>query len=480
MSQPIRKLSFVIALTILSHLAPFTAPTQAADNDAQESPDLATLINNTSFVWVKPDAATDLQEIAKTFAGKEINLITTYDALGGFTVQMNPVAAQARLDQLKSDESEEIKKTANEIDYIESNGAILMFDDSICNQATTAPLSALSGVEQSHAPWLTRTTGEKSPIQPQGSNFKATVYVIDSGISTVYDDNGTNSYSELNVDRAHSGICKDSGCTVPGDSDDRLGHGTFVAGIIGAQSNGRWFVGIAPNVKLIAIKIFDKRPVIDWSVAYQAIDWLAQKVKQGVVKPGDVVNISWGGSWDPNKNHNPRKIEALLHDMADKGIRISVAAGNRDALPGSAYVQAISPARAGAYHPTVGGGGVFTASAVDQNDNFWRYSGFGNCSEKKADCDPALAQEGPPDFAEPGTDIASLWPGLLMNKCSGTSFSAAILSGILVQGKSPPVQADGRATGDLDDRVNSNPVSPNYDDPIGVCTQGNDGICHEQ
>lgn len=378
--------------------------------------------------------------------------------LAGFVVAMTPAEANVRVNELATSKKGSDNSLANSIDHLERDGIVSLFDDSTCNQATIDPLPSQ---EITASAWMTAI---HAPIKPAGNQFKANVWVVDSGIATEYS-------SELNVDRANSASCNTSGCTAtgtPNDTNDRLGHGTMIAGLIGAQQNSKWFVGVAPGVKLRAVKIFKGKPKIDWVTAYQGIYWVMSKAAQG-----DVVNISWGGPWDPDPSGNRRSIEILLRAMADRGVRVAIAAGNSDALKGSGYVQTISPARAGAYRPSNSlGGAVVTASAYDpSNNSFWPYSAFGNGTCTTSTC------SGPPDFSEPGVDISSLWPGGVQNTCSGTSFSAALLSGLLVQGI--PV-AGGPVTGDLDaiDPGTQNPIAVD-NDIIGICTVGSGSVCHE-
>jgi subtilisin family serine protease len=111
-------------------------------------------------------------------------------------------------------------------------------------------------------------------------------------------------------------------------------------------------------------------------------------------------------------------------------------------------VQTISPARAGGYRNPPSGtatGAVVTVSAVKSRkltggnwrDIFWKFSAYGN-----GDITPTTPprQMGPPDFAAPGVRIRSLWPPSSdnpkgqTNVCSGTSFAAAHVSGLLAYG----------------------------------------------
>ena len=78
----------------------------------------------------------------------------------------------------------------------------------------------------------------------KGDNINADVAVLDSGIDLSHPD--LNVYKELSF--------------VPGTTsgNDDNGHGTMVAGIIGAKDNNFGVVGIAPGVRLWAIKVLDR------------------------------------------------------------------------------------------------------------------------------------------------------------------------------------------------------------------------------
>ena len=82
----------------------------------------------------------------------------------------------------------------------------------------------------------------------KGDNINADVAVLDSGIDLSHPD--LNVYKELSF--------------VPGTTsgNDDNGHGTMVAGIIGAKDNNFGVVGIAPGVRLWAIKVLDRYLVL--------------------------------------------------------------------------------------------------------------------------------------------------------------------------------------------------------------------------
>ncbi|GAA0697758.1 S8 family serine peptidase [Kitasatospora atroaurantiaca] len=102
--------------------------------------------------------------------------------------------------------------------------------------------------------WDLRQIGaDKAHATTLGSR-RVVVGVLDSGIDATHEDLAPN------VDASQSVSCLDSGkpntdwkAWQPTTSD----HGTHVAGTIAAAKNGKGIVGIAPNVRLAAVKVVD-------------------------------------------------------------------------------------------------------------------------------------------------------------------------------------------------------------------------------
>jgi subtilisin family serine protease len=70
---------------------------------------------------------------------------------------------------------------------------------------------------------------------------------------------------------------------------DDHGHGTHVAGIIGAHDNGLGLIGVAPEVTLYAVKVLDSSGSGAWSALASGINWA---VGNGM----HVINMSLGGT----------------------------------------------------------------------------------------------------------------------------------------------------------------------------------------
>lgn len=99
-------------------------------------------------------------------------------------------------------------------------------------------------------------------------------------------------------------------------STDTLGHGTFLAGIIGA--NGAEYQGLAPQVQLAVYKIFDREGK---SSQYS----LAKAIEQAVADQVDLINLSLS---IPSGEQRLPRLTAAIELAAQRQIPIIAAAGN--------------------------------------------------------------------------------------------------------------------------------------------------------
>jgi subtilisin family serine protease len=243
--------------------------------------------------------------------------------------------------------------------------------------------------------WSVRKTGYGN-----GENFQdKTVWIIDTGVDLDHPD--------LNVDkeRSHSFI---SGQT---SADDNNGHGTHVAGIIGAINNTIGVVGVASGVKLVALKVLDQLGAGTLSSVVSAVAYISQNGKAG-----DVVNMSLG--LEGISATLDREVKAA----ADKGILFAIAAGNDGKLANN-----FSPGR-------VNHANVFTVSAVDSTGKFASFSNYGNDVV---------------DVAAYGVRIFSTYMNGRYATLSGTSMAAPHVAGLLlIKGNNIPTY--GVASNDPD------------------------------
>ncbi len=164
---------------------------------------------------------------------------------------------------------------------------------------------------------------------------------------------------------------------------DDYGHGTHVAGIIGASSKyGK--TGINPYVDIYAVKAFNKKGSGTMSDIIEGLDWLMNK-------PVNIINMSFSTS-ETNST-----LERAMQAAYERGVLIVAAAGNDGG-------RVNYPAR----FPS-----VLAVSATDENDKLGEFSSSG----------PEV------NFCAPGVDINSTWLGSGYAIKSGTSFAAPHITG---------------------------------------------------
>ena len=118
------------------------------------------------------------------------------------------------------------------------------------------------------------------------------VAVVDTGIDYAHPDLMANLYSEPLNPFQHGYTCQGGAC-IPGGADDN-GHGSHVAGIIGATTNnGIGIAGINWQVKLLSIKFLDASGGGYISDAVAGFDLLNNLKLSGMNIR--VTNNSWGG-----------------------------------------------------------------------------------------------------------------------------------------------------------------------------------------
>jgi len=234
-----------------------------------------------------------------------------------------------------------------------------------------------------------------------------TAWIIDSGIDLDHPD--------LNVDasRGYSAISKRGRPSM----DDEHGHGTHVAGTIGALDNEIGALGVAPGTTVIPVRVLDRRGSGSTSGVIAGVDFVGANGSAG-----DCANMSLGGGVSQTLDN------AVLNAADDSGVFFVLAAGN-DGNDANNH----SPARAEGIN-------VWTISAIDSSDRMPSWSNWGNP---------------PVDFAAPGVSIFSLWKDGGTRTISGTSMASPhACAVIMIKGGQP--NNDGTAINDPDD----------YPDPI--------------
>lgn len=211
-------------------------------------------------------------------------------------------------------------------------------------------------------------------------------WILDSGIDLDHPD--------LNVD-ASSGYNAFTSGRDGKSLDDGNGHGTHVAGTIGAKNNTIGVIGVAAGVTVIPVKVLGSRGSGSYSGVIAGVNHVAINGSNG-----DVANMSLGGPISV-------ALEDAITAAAGNGIRFMLAAGNE-----SQDANNVSPAR-------VNGNNIYTISSMSIGDNWSSFSNYGNP---------------PVDYCAPGSSIKSTWKNGGYNTISGTSMATPHAAGVLLLG----------------------------------------------
>ena len=279
-------------------------------------------------------------------------------------------------------------------------------------------------------PWGVRAIWQGRDLTNLGNiGINTYAFVIDSGVLATTRD--------LNLNQAwsRSWIIGESPFT------DGAGHGTHVAGIIGALANGIGVVGVAPGASIVSLKVFGDTGTGTAENVISAIDYATQLITTNNLDLTKVViNLSLGGPFSA-------ALSTAVLNAANRGIRFAIAAGNN-----GGDVDATTPANAGT-HPN-----IFTVSAVDST---YAMPSWSNWDQVTAS-DPIDSV----DLAAPGVNILSYSKFGLLANLSGTSMAAPHVAGALLVG--------GVQAGDL-----VTPFTPGTADPFAWAAGiagGNSGI----
>ncbi len=230
-----------------------------------------------------------------------------------------------------------------------------------------------------------------------GSGAGMPVAVLDTGIAA---------HPDLTIAGGYNCTSSD-----PSAWADRHGHGTHVAGTIGASGG---IVGVAPGTPLYAVKVLGDDGGGAWSWIICGLDWAA---KHGI----RVANLSLGGAStdDPSRCGSSSLHQAVCNAVA-QGVRLVVAAGNENADAG-AYV----PAK---YDQ------VTTVSALADSDGCTGGAG-GATDFGPDDTRASFSNRGAAvDIAAPGVGIESTVPGGGYRRLDGTSMAAPHVAALLALG----------------------------------------------
>jgi len=230
----------------------------------------------------------------------------------------------------------------------------------------------------------------------------AKVAVLDTGIDTDHPDLAKNVYKSEdkpnnNKDDDKNGYVDDTygynAIKGKGSGEDDNGHGTHVAGIVGARGNSD--VGIAGtcwSTKLVAVKFMNSRGK---GASSDAIAGIEYAVKKGI----KIINCSFGSS------SKSSALKDAVDYAQDHNALLVVAAGNDseniDKHP--------------LYPASYGDSNILAVAATTSDDTLASFSNFGSTAV---------------DVAAPGDSIYSTYLGGGYRTLSGTSMAAPYAAGV--------------------------------------------------
>jgi subtilisin family serine protease len=241
------------------------------------------------------------------------------------------------------------------------------------------------------------------------------IAVIDSGINYNLAPLGGGFGPGHKVVAGHDFVDDDS------DPMDTDGHGTEVAGVIGANPfdfNGNHYSGVAPDSHLLALRVTHGEDGAADETIKEALDWVITNRKTYNIK---VINISLGsGSYDTA--HTNSTLSADFAELARLDVLVVAASGNsNDGVFGSS----------GIAYPAADPN-VFSVGAVNSSD---RISDFAQRSSNL-------------DLLAPGEDVPTTSVSGGFSSVDGTSFASPYAAGAaaLVRQLDTTLSAKGTAS----------------------------------
>jgi len=285
------------------------------------------------------------------------------------------------------------------IELVDPSGSAV--NDVMLPQVLVSYVNAI-GASKETLPYGVRAIWQGRDISATGNSGAGTyAFVIDSGVLATTGD------LNLNTTWARSWIAGQDPFT------DGAGHGTHVAGTIGALVNGSGVVGVAPGASIVSLKVFDSTGSGSTLNVIAAINHAVSVITANNLDLAKVViNLSLGGPLSSTLN-------AAMINAANAGIRLVVAAGNSGVDADTA-----SPATTGT-HPN-----IYTVSAVDSAYVMASWSNW----DQVTTSDPTDSV----DVAAPGVAVTSYYKNGVLTNLSGTSMAAPHVAGALLMGGVQP------------------------------------------
>ena len=246
--------------------------------------------------------------------------------------------------------------------------------------AVDAPMTALATDPYRSQQWSLDVL--KAGSLPPGSP-STLVAVVDTGVRATHEDFAAGQVRcDLGADFTGEGL---------GPCADRVGHGTHVAGIVGAVTgNGKGVASLAPGTSILPVRVLDSKGS-GGSIA------VAKGIVHAAQRGAKVINLSLGGPGGSSS------LDPAVRYATEQGALVVVSAGNNRQTGNEVNYPAASP-------------GALSVASTDQGGSSSSFSYSG----------PSV------DVAAPGGRIWSLWAGsdAQYTAASGTSMAAPAVSAV--------------------------------------------------
>lgn len=296
---------------------------------------------------------------------------------------------------------------------------------------------------------LTRINAGDAWVNTLGQN-DVVVAVVDSGVHSSHEDLRDRLVTGYDAFHSRKGLRYSDPSRlsyIPSEKFSSFGHGTHCAGIIAASgNNGRGVAGVAPNVKIMPVKVFPsilksitspeerqrmQNPETMTSVVAEGIVWAAEH-------GADVINLSLGFNDGPSKS-----LELAVNYALQKNVTVVVASGNeRHQGNPTNYLSAIP--------------GAIAVGATDKDDKITFFSNAGQHVSVSA----------------PGFDVLSTMPtffgiGKEYQLMSGTSMAAPHVAGVAALLKSVDKSASPKEIKQVLEQSADDLGAPGFDELYG-------------
>ena len=253
--------------------------------------------------------------------------------------------------------------------FINDNAGNFELQRNIRLKIPTVPDQRILELEESFGGTSMDWLGTKTDRHNSGAGIK--VAILDTGIDANHESLSGLNFREVSL--------------IGEGSKSSKGHGTGVASIIAGQNEG--FLGLAPASEILSIKVLGEDGEGDSFT-------IAKGIMLAVDEGADIINLSLGGGT------SSLAIDNAIKYAKSRDVLLVSAVGN-EGVDEVAY-----PAR----HKD-----VIAVSSVDANSRVSTFANFG----------PEV------DLAAPGVGVFTAWENSSFVEFSGTSISAAFVSGAL-------------------------------------------------